>query len=139
MLLEAVLRRLEGAPPPRPLLLAALGLLLEVGGQAGRRCCPTVPAHTSHSPPREGLPPAALTLLVRLPVLIRSMQEPPSSGASPHRFTATAVANLAALGLLLALLRRAAWPDQLWGLAAFRELLLQVRRGWGAMPACLLC
>lgn len=52
-------------------------------------------------------------------------QERPGGGALP-RFTATAIANPAALPLLLALLRRAAPDDQLWGLAAFRELLLQV-------------
>lgn len=56
------------------------------------------------------------------------LQEPPGPGAAP-RFGSSAVANPAALALLLALLRRAGGEDQLWGLAAFRELLLQVR-GW---------
>lgn len=63
------------------------------------------------------VPPAAPSML----------QQPPGPGALP-RFSTTAIANPGALPLLLALLRRAAPEDQLWGLAAFRELLLQVGR-----------
>lgn len=51
-------------------------------------------------------------------------QEPPGQGALPC-FSGTAIANPAACALLLALLRRAAPEDQLWGVAALKELLLQ--------------
>lgn len=54
------------------------------------------------------------------------VQEVPTAGSGPPRFTSTALANPPALALLLALLRHASWEDQLWGLAALRELLLQV-------------
>lgn len=62
-------------------------------------------------------------------------QEPPGPGALP-RFSTTAIANPQALPLLLALLRRAAPEDQLWGLAAFRELLLQVKHRASSARGC---
>ncbi|PRW34047.1 BEACH domain-containing lvsC isoform X1 isoform B [Chlorella sorokiniana] len=79
MLLEAATKRLGQSPPPRRLLLSALGLLLE---------------------------------------------EAPGPGAAP-RFATSAIRNPPALPLLVSLLRRAAPEDQLWGLAAVKELLLQ--------------
>lgn len=71
-----------------------------------------------------GAPPPRRLLLCALGLLL---EEPPGQGALP-RFATSDIANPAALQLLLALLRRAAAEDQLWGLAAFRELLLQVTR-----------
>lgn len=66
--------------------------------------------------------PAGLPALPSFPPF--APQETPGPGELP-RFASSAIANPAALPLMLALLRRAADQDQLWGLAAFRELLLQ--------------
>lgn len=52
------------------------------------------------------------------------MQEAPGPGAAP-RFATSSISNPPALPLLVSLLRRAAPEDQLWGLAAVKELLLQ--------------
>ena len=77
-------------------------------------------------------PPPRRLLLCALGLLL---EEPPPPGALP-RFASSDIANPAALQLLLALLRRAAAEDQLWGLAAFRELLLQVRAFRPLLAAC---
>lgn len=52
------------------------------------------------------------------------VQEAPGPGAAP-RFASSAISNAQALPLLVSLLRKAASEDQLWGLAAVKELLLQ--------------
>ena len=57
----------------------------------------------------------------------RYPQEAPAPGPGA-RFLRSGIANPAAVPLCFQLLQRAALQDQLWGLAAWRELLLQVGR-----------
>ena len=51
---------------------------------------------------------------------------PPAAPSSSSRFSSCTIANAAAVPLYFHLLRHADRPDRLWGLAAWRELLLQV-------------
>ena len=118
VLLEAVTARLVGCTLPRRLLLSCMGLLLEVS--LVPLMVPTAALTTQLSHIRGCSMSSCACNRLRA---CFAVQEVPGR-SSRSRFTSSTIANPAALPLFLGLLRRAAGEEQLWGLAAFRELLL---------------
>ena len=67
---------------------------------------------------------------------VQEVPPPAAAQGSGSRFSGCTVANAAAVPLYFHLLRHAARPDRLWGLAAWRELLLQVGHTVVLLPIC---
>ena len=112
-LATALLRRAAPAPPSRALLLAVLALILE----------------------EEQRQPQQLEAAALAAAAAGEEEPAPAQGAAPRElFASSAIANWRAVPLFFELLRHAEREDQLWGLAAWQELLLL-----GGLPACLAC
>eukprot|EP00887_Chlorella_sp_A99_P003486 scaffold7.g3486.t1 len=124
VLLAALLRRCAPAPPSRRLLHAVLALILEEEGEeAAQQADPQ--RSDAQSPVAAAQPPQPQA---QAQAQAQAQPQPPALFGSPIIY------NPAAVPLFFRLLRHVERDNQLWGLAAWQELLLL-----GGLPACMQC